>query len=200
MQLVNSSYFPAREADFGGHGICSLIGHFPVTLYADTAFSLRAKFCPLLKSLGSKLLRFLYIVIWISMCFLACHPCSHRVGKETLCCSLPCDKWAFLVVLVNHMFPVLPKQEHFLQGSILKDAGFAEARMYGAAFQRHAESPSWCSSERLQWDASSRGSWHLRFLPECYPKLTEGVLDELMNLLCLQMTPKCCRVKSMKPD
>lgn len=103
MQLANSSYSPAREADLGGHGICSLIGHFPVTLYADTAFSLRAKFCPLLKSLGSKLVRFLYIMTWISMCFLACHPCGHRVGKENLCCSLPCGKWAFLVVLVNHV-------------------------------------------------------------------------------------------------
>lgn len=72
-------------------------------LYMHTAFSQSAKICPLLKSLGSKLVRILCIVIWIWMYFLACSPCIHRAGKETLCSSLPCDGFFFSSVLVNHM-------------------------------------------------------------------------------------------------
>lgn len=105
MQLMNDSHCsPVTEVHFEGHSMCSLIEHFPVTLYADTVLSQRAKICPLLKSLGSKLVRFSYIVIWIWMCFLACSPCGHTLGKGTLCCGLPCDFWGFFGgVLENHM-------------------------------------------------------------------------------------------------
>lgn len=104
MQFMNNRHCsPVTEVYFEGHSMCSLIEHFPVTLYAHTALSQGAKICPLLKSLGSKLVRLSYIVIWIWMCFLACSPCGHRVGKGTLCCGLPCDFWGFWDVLKNHM-------------------------------------------------------------------------------------------------
>lgn len=64
MEFMNNSHYSAvTEVYFEGHSMCNLIEHFPVTLYAHTVLSQRAKICPLLKSLGSKLVRLSHIVI-----------------------------------------------------------------------------------------------------------------------------------------
>lgn len=61
--MNNSHHSPVTEVCFEGHSMCSLTEHFPGTLYARTALSQRTKICPLLKSLGSELVRLSYIVI-----------------------------------------------------------------------------------------------------------------------------------------
>lgn len=114
--------------------MCSLIEHFPVTLYAHIVFSKIAKICPLLKSLGSILERLSYIVIWIWMRFLACSPCCRWVGKGTLCCGLPHDFWGFFGVSWRttwsaDTFPVLPIQEHLRMVLIFQDARFAKPQV-----------------------------------------------------------------------
>lgn len=201
MQFMNNRHCsPVTEVYFEGHSMCSLIEHFPVTLYAHTALSQRAKICPLLKSLGSKLVRLSYIVIWIWMCFLACSPCSHRVGKGTLCCGLPCDFWGFWDILKNHMISrhipcsantgAPSKSAHLLS----QDARFAKVQVHGVSQQRTG-----ALSCQLSWRSGVRHSFSELLL---WPlsktqRRCAGWADEPF---VLQISSKRCRVNSTVPN
>lgn len=130
--MNNSHYSPVTEVYFEGHSMCSLVECFPVTLYAHSVLSQIAKICPLLKSLGSKLVSLSFIVIWIWMCFLDCSPCCHWVTWGLCAVVYLVTFGAFLGCPEEQSadaYPVLSMQKHLLTVPIFQDERFAKAQV-----------------------------------------------------------------------